>query len=175
MGGEVKGNVFGQKVTRLSDGWFMVEPASDVMASLLYSLLDAEEMDELETVGMDREAFVRSMTESGHSAMFFAGADLVFGVAASWVHIDGRRVRIWDTMSTRYVREKGYARSFVKHTPEMLDAFSLGEPCDEYFGIVKSDFARSRKWIERCAKFEEYGHIGINNVWHTIYRHKKED
>lgn len=163
-----------QKVTRLSDGWFMVEPASDVMASLLYNLLDEEELDELETVGVGRDVFIRQMLESDHSAMFFAGADLVFGVAATWIEIDGKRSRVWDTMSTRYVREKGYSRSFVKHTAEMLEAFALGEPCDEYFGVVKSSFTRSRKWIERCAKFEEYGHLGINNVWHTIYRYKKE-
>lgn len=165
-----------QRVTRLSGGWYMVEPMTRSMAELLYAGLDAEELDELKAVDVGRMEFVDDCLTADRSAAFFAGATLVFGIAANWVPCPGAMggVRLWDTMSTRAVREQGLVRSFVVHTPEMRDAFMLGEPTDEVVGVVKSDFARSRKWIERCAKFKERGETEFNGVKHTIYTYREE-
>lgn len=163
------------KVTNLSGGWYMVEPMSRSVAELLYSRLDEDEMAELKAVMCDRKEFVDSAVASDRSAAFFAGATLVFGIAANWMpSMDGMgKERLWDTMSTRDVRDCGLARSFVKHTPEMRDAFMAGEPTDSVIGIVKSDFGRSRKWIERCAGFTERCDVNICGTRHTVYERKE--
>lgn len=165
------------KVTRLSGGWFMAEPMTVSMATVLYDGLDDDELAELDAVECGREQFIADCVAADRSAAFFAGPVLVFGVAANWVpDPDGMgTMRLWDTMSTKAVRENGLVRSFVKHTEEMRDAFMLGEPTDEVAGIVKSDFARSRKWIERCAKFRDSGKVDFNGVSHTVYRYREED
>lgn len=163
-------------VTRLSGGWYMVEPMTRAMAELLHSRLDAEEMDELASVGCGRDEFVEDCLSSDRSAAFFACGTLVFGIAANWIDDfcgSGRRERLWDTMSTRDVRECGLVNAFVRHTKEMRDAFMIGEPTDSVIGIVKSDFARSRKWIERCCGFRERGDIDICGTRHTVYERKE--
>ena len=166
---KVKTDTRASKVTPLSGFWFMVEPTTQSMAELLYDNLDDDELDELESVRMDRKGFVEEFIKSDRTACFFAGSTLVFACAANWIILDGKCRRLWDTMSTRFVRENGLTASFVKHTQEMIDAFMLGEPTDDVIGICKSDFKRSRKWIERIAHFEKEGEITILKHRHTVY------
>lgn len=164
------------KVMPLSGGWFMVTPVSRAMAGLMYDNLDADELDELDAVKVDKDTFVNESQMYDRTAAFFAGSTLVFTICAAWVNVpwSDKPIRIWDTMSSSKVRSDGLVNGFVRHSREMRDAFMIGEPTDDVVGIVKSDFARSRKWIERCAEFKEHGMIKLYGVDHAVYGYKWE-
>ena len=163
--------------TDLGGGWWMEEPMTRLDATALYEGLDADEHAELAAVRCSRERFIEESVSADRSAAFFADGVLVFGISANWIPDPFGKagaVRIWDTMSTIAVRERGLSRKFVEKTPLMREAFMDGEPTRKVIGVVKADFERSRKWIERCAGFAHKGDVVCYGVKHAVYEYDGE-
>jgi len=155
--------VMKQEVVPLSGGWYMVRHVTRPMCELMWRKMDEFQKDELRALydGDDshvKDGMWRECNNSRHQAAFFDGTTLVCVMWAEWTTVDGidEKLRALGCFcNSEYARE--HTMSFVKKTPECIEAFEVDEPPEatELYVFIAKCYDKSRKWAVMFAGMEK--------------------